>query len=260
MKITYTHIKLLFIMMHISTTALLAKHPIAPLLLQSDTTFTNFADTISYENTGLLDSVKIYAINPALNNNLNLLQSAAFTNSTVSPLLNTEDRAKTVNSILLDVAFVGTSVLTPQQLSILQGIAAECPYTEGTAVYDARVLVAPYDSTEYENSCETEYYIENNNGRMMQQNAKQDNDAVSDEERIGIYPNPADEVLNIIVNTSKEINIQIEIFSITGQLVLSKCINSSILQINIKELPAALYTVRIRTDRIILNKKLVINH
>lgn len=228
-------------------------------LLQSDTTFINFTDTISYENTGLLDSVKTIATNPALNNNLNLLQSASATNSTVSPLLNTEDRAKTVNSILLDMAFMSTTSLTPQQLSTLQAIAVECPYTEGTAVYDARVLVAPYDSTDYLNVCETEYNIENN-GRFMQQENKQKND-VANEERIEIFPNPANDILNVVVETNSENDISISIYNLEGQLEIEEIYNNKkeIIQIDLSDLPMGMYIVKIRTDNVVVNKKIIIN-
>lgn len=225
-------------------------------LLQSDTTFINFTDTISYENTGLLDSVKTIATHPDLNNNLNLLQSAAFTNSTVSPLLNTEDRAKIVNTILLDMAFMGTTSLTPQQLSTLQGMAAECPYTEDTAVYDARVLVAPYDTTDYLNVCETEYNFENN-GRFMQQDNKHKNDVAS-EERIEIYPNPANDVL-YVHNSTKNTNLQIEIHNIFGQLVmLLKIENNKNIQISIIDLPAGLYTIKIKNNNSLWSNKFII--
>ncbi|MBL1180501.1 MAG: T9SS type A sorting domain-containing protein [Bacteroidetes bacterium] len=225
------------------------------VLLQSDTTFVNFTDTISYENTGLLDSVKTIATNPALNNNLNLLQSATLTNNTVSPLLNTEDRAKTVNSILLDMAFAGTTSLTPQQLSTLQGIAAECPYTEGTAVYDARVLIAPYDSTDYLNICETEYNFENN-GRFMQQDEKR---AINEKPIFEIYPNPTDDILYIKAHDSTETGLNVFIYDMTGRLLIEKTNKSGFFEVSVGHLPMGMYSVKIRTGNTVYNRKILIN-
>lgn len=224
-------------------------------LLQSDTTFTNFDYTINYENTGLLDSVKTIATNPALNNNLNLLQSAKTTNSAVSPLLNTEDRAKAVNSILLDMAFAGTTLLTSQQLSILQGIAAECPYTEGTAVYDARVLVAPYDSTDYLNVCETEYSIENN-GRFMQQDEKR---SINEKSIFEIYPNPTDDILYIKAHDSTETGLNVFIYDMTGRLLIEKTNKIGFFEVSVGHLPMGMYSIKIRTGNTVYNRKILIN-
>ncbi len=199
--------------------------------------------------------MKIKATNPALNNNLNLLQSATLTNNTLSPLLNTEDRAKTVNAILLDMAFMGTTSLTPQQLSTLQGIAAECPYTEGTAVYDARVLVAPYDSTDYLNVCETDYNMENN-GRIMKQDEIR---TIIEESILEIYPNPTDDILYIKVHDNIETELNVFIYDMTGRLLIEKTNKIGFFEVSVGHLPMGMYSVKIRTGNTVYNRKILIN-
>ena len=67
------------------------------------------------------------------------------------------------------------------------------------------------------------------------------------------YPNPATNY--IYVNT--EINAQIEIFNIDGQLVKSINISSSKEPINIQDLTAGNYLVRITTEKEVLSSRLI---
>ena len=70
---------------------------------------------------------------------------------------------------------------------------------------------------------------------------------------ISIYPNPATNY--IYVNT--EVNAQIDIFNIDGQLVKSINISSSKEPINIQDLTAGNYLVRITTEKEVLSSRLI---
>lgn len=70
---------------------------------------------------------------------------------------------------------------------------------------------------------------------------------------ISIYPNPATDY--IYVNT--KVNAQIEIFNIDGQLVKSINISSSKEPINIQDLTAGNYLVRITTEKEVLSSRLI---
>lgn len=66
-----------------------------------------------------------------------------------------------------------------------------------------------------------------------------------------IYPNPAEDVLNINAPTGLSIS-KVEIFNVLGQRVYSA---QSINPINVKALPSGYYTVRITTDEGIMTQK-----
>lgn len=79
---------------------------------------------------------------------------------------------------------------------------------------------------------------------------------------LNIYPNPADNVLNIAFQDEAESNYKIELLSITGNLVHQEAFadNSGFVKrsINIESLPKGVYIVRITSDLKSVNKRVVI--
>ena len=76
------------------------------------------------------------------------------------------------------------------QIAILQNIAQKCPYTDGAAVYYARVLLMPYDSTEYFDECEIVSFGGERMGFFEDVNENQNNGFINTEKEIELsnYP------------------------------------------------------------------------
>ncbi len=204
--------------------------------------------------------MKITATNPALNNNLNLLQSATLTNNTLSPLLNTEDRAKTVNAILLDMAFMGTTSLTPQQLSTLQSIATLCPFEDGMAVYQARMLLQPYDSSYYINFCET--YVDNNM-RISTPSDEEENPLPQfGEVQFSVFPNPTAGEVNVAYKlVDNKSHAQVMLYNCIGEVVYSHTIAgiTGNVRISTQHFASGVYLLRIEGyEGLLYSEKLVV--
>ena len=84
--------------------------------------------------------------------------------------------------------------------------------------------------------------------------------AESDVEQLAIYvyPNPADEELNILLNSLLEGRTTIEFHDVTGRLILSEEINSTTTSINISSLRQGVYMYRIvNGDNVIARDRIV---
>ncbi|MDI3480225.1 MAG: hypothetical protein PWQ14_1371 [Rikenellaceae bacterium] len=80
---------------------------------------------------------------------------------------------------------------------------------------------------------------------------------VTDNYNVSIYPNPATDYL--IINTTINENLKIEIYTIKGQSVIStECTNNaSQMRIDISQLPAGMYFIRIANNQNNITKKFV---
>ncbi|MFK7796514.1 MAG: T9SS type A sorting domain-containing protein, partial [Aureispira sp.] len=69
---------------------------------------------------------------------------------------------------------------------------------------------------------------------------------------VELYPNPANRVINLQLNTPEALNGQVSILALTGQVVkqqiLDQAAGNSQLQLSIEELPAGVYFVRLATE------------
>ena len=75
---------------------------------------------------------------------------------------------------------------------------------------------------------------------------------------IYVYPNPADEELNVLLNTLPEGKTTIEFHDVTGRLVLSEEIKENSTSINISSLKQGVYMYRIiNGDNIIARDRIV---
>ena len=78
------------------------------------------------------------------------------------------------------------------------------------------------------------------------------------EREINLFPNPANE--QITIEAEKTIIEDIIMMNITGQGVISKSIQKEQRTLKVNELPTGIYTIMIKTNKGILNKKISINH
>ena len=80
-------------------------------------------------------------------------------------------------------------------------------------------------------------------------------------ESVSVFPNPAQDVMNISLGNLQAANMQVSIYSITGQLVLEpQRMQGNVVSLNVSELSAGLYMVQIQdTDSgIFTTKRLII--
>jgi len=71
-----------------------------------------------------------------------------------------------------------------------------------------------------------------------------------------IYPNPANDVLNIVSYTAEIENIHI--YNISGQLVLANEVNANQIRLNTTTLSTGVYIVNVKSKNTSINKKLII--
>lgn len=132
-----------------------------------------------------------------------------------------------------------------QTITLLQTLAAKCPFTDGIAVYQARALLAPVDTTVYYNFCES-YFPNGNNERIITKTTLNNNN-------ISIYPNPTNDVLNI---SSDNIILKTTILTIDGKIIKEEVNNKSI---NVADLVRGIYFIQISTNNNIITEKFIKN-
>ena len=119
-----------------------------------------------------------------------------------------------------------------------------------------RVLSSPLGETGVGllNSCEASIVVDNNNHRMAGSSIEQEPESAD----IAMYPNPAE---NSIVITGVNGKAKVEVYSIMGQLILIKDIESDKETIDLSALNNGTYLVKItsdaqtlKTDRLIIIK------
>ncbi len=77
------------------------------------------------------------------------------------------------------------------------------------------------------------------------------------EAQVAVYPNPADNQLNIKLIETGRANSSIELFDMTGKLVYSENFNISVISVDISDLPEGVYQCRITVDGKTANRKVV---
>lgn len=171
--------------------------------LRSDSLLSGYVDSLCYEPTGLLDSVLVLR-------EADMLSEAANINSSLIPDDITDELDKEINQYYIAVENSGISVLTSNDISRIREIAELCPFTEGEAVYKARILAAAFDpfGNEYINSCETEM-----NNKSQETNVSQIN-------IVKVIPNPSNGQISFASATLSG-NARLIIYDVSGRVVWS---------------------------------------
>jgi hypothetical protein len=127
-----------------------------------------------------------------------------------------EINEKVVTNLYWQYLGRGNTNLRSSDKSLLQGIAVQCPFTGGKAVYQARYMMATLGLGNYfddRTSCAADGYTLRVKGK--------DNKINTNTADIRIYPNPASTEISIINNTESD-NISITLIDVTGREVLSQ--------------------------------------
>ncbi len=200
---------------------------------------------------------KLYRLNESLDKG-DLTTALASTNNLISQNA-IEQNLKEVYSIA--IANRKSSALSAVEIKKLQAIARLCPYESGPAVYNARVLLATIDNIVYANSCEIPPFG-NVKARSMEED-KNKNISVGNTEEVSVYPNPANDKLNVTIHLEQGQTALLTVFDLTGKLILSTVLSgtATILETSTAGLSEGIYIYKLKVSGVpIKSGKLSIIH
>jgi hypothetical protein len=185
-----------------------------------------------------------------------LTQAQTFNSFTTAN--NVENYQKQFNTLYLQ--YLQADSLSNAGIGQINTIAALCPYTDGTVVWQARAFARVFNDTlEFENPCET---INPPNPPASARMASAENkEEVILEELINgkLIPNPNDG--NFMLLLDKEVvELNLKVFDITGKEVCNNTMeNTNNIQLKCMELKNGIYIVKVYNNGIYLQShKLVI--
>lgn len=148
-----------------------------------------------------------------------------------------ETNEKTVNAVVLQTLARNLDSLSSQQRSDLEAVAAQCPLADGEAVLHARALLSLYDNTDpatYNDSTAC-YFLRPETTSSVLGNLTYG--------RILVYPNPANQTINIQFDPKVTEMLSFRLFSTLGRLVFDErfSIASGIATLSVGHLPNGTY-------------------
>jgi len=164
-----------------------------------------------------------------------------------------EDNEKTVNSIFLNtlakgIAFNGT------QIGLLQGIAGQCPYRGGTAVFSARAMLSGLTEDIYDD------------GLLCAQGGGQQGlvlpPASNTTSRVQVYPNPADRELTMRFARATEGETEVRLLNLYGQVLSGYRVPDRVVShtLQLPDLPNGIYWLSLYSDKGLVEvQRIVIN-
>ncbi len=193
-----------------------------------DVNYQEFFDSVRMSNIG--DFTKVYD----LIEEENYIRAASINNQ-IEPTSDIYANLKNVLSIYLDTWCKGKFELEEEDYNSLFEIANQNPYEGGDGVYTARIMIN-YNPDDYE----------------VAFRIKKDNDINLEKDAISLYPNPAQNNLNVEFENPEgdEISGLIKVFNISGKLVLEREFNthSSFCLLNISNLANGAYIFNIQIN------------
>ena len=223
----------------------------------NDTVITNFKTNVANYNMGKLLETDVLINQGLINDDNNILTQAEQTNNIVS-IESIEQNQKEVNEIFIRYA-KNNNHFNHADKQRLKQLAALCPESDGTAVYQARTLASKFDNTLYYNECELIDPL--NAGSNSSHKATEIKNTISSNNELSIFPNPAENKLYINFNNlSEPDNIEILVYSSLGELV-KKTIYKGVLnyELDITEINSGTYFIKIVKNNLnIKTEKLVI--
>lgn len=185
---------------------------------------------------------KLYKLNVMLNKGD--LASATTSNDNFAAQNPIEQNLKDVYTIAISNRINNT--LGISEIKKLQAIASLCPYESGPGVYNARVLLASIEDITYSNPCEV-LLPSGVKSRNMRDDETHTFDMLPE---ISIYPNPANDKLNIVIHLDKDQTAEFKIYDLTGKIVFSNTLigNSDIFEMSTTNLKNGLYIYKLTVN------------
>jgi hypothetical protein len=166
-------------------------------------------------------------------------------NAAIQPLLLQEVNQKIVNDVYFSTVAKGIETLTATQLSGLQSIAAQCPYSGGGAVYEARSILAASEHTLYDDAqlCVIQGIA------YRQQKPTAENTKTPAAFTATLSPNPASGYAIISTNQAVS-NASIELIDVLGRTVFTQVWvgNNTKQLIDLTNIENGLYLLKMKTD------------
>lgn len=189
------------------------------------------------------DSFKMNDVNPFADSLLNT--NSALVDSSVS-----DEFEKSVNEIYLETIAKENYKFSPDQISELEFISSQCPFSSGSAVFKARSLYALInDSIDYD-----DYVICALNGISPRLTSSQS-------KNFKIFPNPASGKINLSYALQKNEQATLKVFNIFGISLLQRSMNweESEISLNIEKLTPGIYYFAIfKNDKQVNIEKVVV--
>jgi len=148
----------------------------------------------------------------------------------INPVTNIENNTKVF--YFLYNTYIGTGSLTPAQNILLNILAHQCPFSDGPVVYQARSLysIVNEDASLYTDvGCVERGYSYGKAADtattdqlevQLMQNEKLSNEKFKPVTAYGIFPNPAENSVNIMSTRAREI-LQVQIVDVNGKILLN---------------------------------------
>lgn len=187
--------------------------------VSSDPILQMFVTLSETDNMGKLTELNSTITDPTKYNTTDMNTAQALS-SGIEPNNDIETNHKLINDIVIN-SFLASTSYTTAQINDLRLLANKCPFTDGLAVYEARVLLSEIDTlgTVYYNACELD-----GEARMASVNT----DPIADENtELMVYPNPATDQLTVNYKVEPTDIVLFEIYNLIGEKVLSYTLSAS---------------------------------
>ena len=183
------------------------------------------------------------------------------------------ENEQTINRLYIKWLKIGMDSITEDDKDIIHGLALQCPYNGGTAVYKARSMWATYEPAlmyddiklcnnagvnKANNNSSTKGLFDDENKYLSNLKASVENKIVLENELI-IFPNPSNSQINIRYKESR--NTQLQIVNVVGIILKEISLPKDIQQVStlVNELNTGIYIYRQVYGKEILNTgKLII--
>jgi hypothetical protein len=150
----------------------------------------------------------------------------------------------------------GLNFINVSQWNSLKALAALCPFSDGTSVYQARTLLFNTgDTTHYMNTCEVFTPPVANSSRLMNNSVTGNIEANVLALNTAVFPNPTSSELTI---TSDLTDAELAVMNVLGEVVIKTTLNP-ITKLDVSNLKNGTYLYTITKDKaIIKSDKLII--
>jgi hypothetical protein len=226
--------------------------------LYSYAVLAQFKDSIESTNVKSTHTIKnklVYPIDSAAVDTLNTLVSS------ITPNNNIESNYKEVFALALKNPELKDSVYLPADMEQLRYIAHMCPYTDGSAVFTARVILHAFEpDSNYYNYCEFAKRPDRETSERFaqeQENIKQQNN-ISKISGYKLIPNPNNGLFSLFC--SEDLAITLKVYDSKGRNVFEQFAspNQGVLNINLTHFSNGIYNMVITNEKNNVNLRFII--
>lgn len=228
-------------------------------LLNSDTTYQNFYNSLKNGDFGILSQIEqnlsAMAMTMDTTTKDSLLTIAKGLNGKLSLATVFCSSIFSINDIYLRTIAQRKAIKDTNDLSLIWTLAHSCPLVYGDAVYSARSLCSQYFPLESFDDGILCTATESDSSKRHHKSI------VIDSVYARVIPNPAINIATVYYSTSANMTNRIELYNNIGEMVFTTQLaqNSGKIELNISAYPSGVYMLRFLSDeKAILNTKLVI--